>query len=130
MTWQPMTLAAAYKSIQAGCGLWIAFGTFLDDWRYASTNDPVILTSMTEEPIIPDAKPLREAAFFQAVGEHLTAQHQITDYPSWLVDPRWVLEDPWFLYPGYRLRAWQLVTTPAAFKARNIFGGDRIFNRA
>lgn len=125
-----MTLAEAYKAIQSGCGLWIAFGKFMDAWRYVSAQDPVMLLAMTEEPIIPDAPTSREATFLQAVGEHLIAQHQIKDYASWTVEPRWVLPDPWFPYPGYRLRAWQLVTTPAAFKARNIFGGDRIFNRA
>ena len=40
------------------------------------------------------------------------------------------VNEPWFLYPGWRLRAWQLVDTPAAFKSRNIFGGDRILARA
>jgi hypothetical protein len=39
------------------------------------------------------------------------------------------LPEPWFLYPGWRLRAWQLFETPVAFRVRNIFGGDRILSR-
>jgi hypothetical protein len=35
----------------------------------------------------------------------------------------------WFLYPGWRLRAWQLAETPVPFRMRNIFGGDRILSR-
>ena len=39
------------------------------------------------------------------------------------------IPEPWFLYPGWRLRAMQLVDTPAPFKARNIFGGSGILDR-
>ena len=46
--------------------------------------------------------------------------------PAWTSQPQYRLDEPWFLYPGWRLRAWQLVDTPVAFKTRNIFGGDRI----
>jgi len=40
-----------------------------------------------------------------------------------------VLPRPRFLYPGWRLRMHQLVDTPAPFKRRNIYGGDRILSR-
>jgi len=39
------------------------------------------------------------------------------------------LAEPWYLYPGTRMRAWSEETTPAPFKMRNIFGGDRILDR-
>lgn len=129
MKWTPITLTATYEAVVRGTGLWIAFGTFLDDWRYSAGHNPSHLAAMLTEPIIPQLNTHREAAFFQAVGEHLLASANVRQYPERLTNPRWVLEEPWFLYPGWRLRAWQLVTTPAAFKSRNIFGGDRIFNR-
>jgi len=47
----------------------------------------------------------------------------------WTDQECYVLQEPWFIYDGYRLRAWQLVTTPAAFKTRNIYGVDRMLER-
>ena len=50
-------------------------------------------------------------------------------FPMWTDQECYVLQEPWFIYDGYRLRAWQLVTTPAAFKTRNIYGVDRMLER-
>ena len=51
------------------------------------------------------------------------------DVPKWALSPDTVLDEPWFLIPGTSLRMDQLVNTPAAFKTRNIFGGERILSR-
>jgi hypothetical protein len=50
-------------------------------------------------------------------------------FPDWTARGEYRLAEPWFLYPGWRLRAWQLFETPAPFRMRNIFGGDRILDR-
>ena len=50
-------------------------------------------------------------------------------FPGWTAKSEYRLSEPWFLYPGWRLRAWQLVETPTPFRMRNIFGGDRILAR-
>ncbi|GAC1356456.1 MAG: hypothetical protein NVSMB38_38010 [Ktedonobacteraceae bacterium] len=49
--------------------------------------------------------------------------------PKWTGPECYVLQEPWFIYDGYRLRAWQLVMTLAAFKTRSIYGGDRMLDR-
>lgn len=46
-----------------------------------------------------------------------------------LGEPEYWLAEPWFLYLGWRLRAWQLAETPVPFRMRNVFGGDRILAR-
>jgi hypothetical protein len=61
--------------------------------------------------------------------EHLCLQEELP-IPSWTQTTSSILAQPWFLYPGWRLKPWQLATTPPSFKKRNIFGGDRILDRA
>ena len=70
----------------------------------------------------------RWAALCAAAVEWLCWQDRLP-FPTWTAKPEYILRAPWFLYPGWRLRAWQLATTPAPFKLRNIFGGDRILDR-
>src|SRR6266851_4315558 len=50
-------------------------------------------------------------------------------FPEWTKQKSYRLQEPWFLYKGWRLRAWQLATTPTPFKMRKIFGGDRMLDR-
>jgi hypothetical protein len=50
-------------------------------------------------------------------------------FPEWTSQASYRLQDPWFLYKGWKLRAWQLATTPTPFRMRNIFGGDRMLDR-
>ena len=86
---------------------------------------------ITEEGGPANGKPggtIRWVAFLAAAVEWLCARDRLS-FPSWTGNPELRLSEPWFIYPGWRLRAWQLADTPAAFKARNIFGGDRILDR-
>jgi hypothetical protein len=87
---------------------------------------------MIAEPLEPAASPSehRWAAFVAAAVDQLAweAEPRI-EPPAWVREDRFVLAEPWFLLPGWRLRMHQLVDTPAAFKRRNIFGGDRIIAR-
>jgi hypothetical protein len=124
--YQPQTAAATVRLISDGVDPWLAIGHFLDDWRRTGPADRLRLAS--EPPAAVTGPDLRWAALLAAAVECLCAQDGLP-FPSWTSRPEYRLSEPWFLYAGSRLRAWQLVDTPAAFKARNIFGGDRILDR-
>jgi hypothetical protein len=124
--YQPQTATATLQRIDDGTDPWVALGDFLDDWRRTpSTERPGLVTA----PLQPVSEPnARWAALISGAVEWLCAQDGL-EFPSWTGRPEYRLPEPWFLYPGGRLRAWQLFETPVAFRVRNIFGGDRILDR-
>jgi hypothetical protein len=124
--YQAQTAAVTLQLIADGVDPWLAVGQFVDDWRRA---DPAERPRLVSEPL-PDVAPayLRWAALLAAAVDWLCAQDRLPA-PSWTNRPEYRLAEPWFLYPGWRLRAWQLAETPVPFRMRNIFGGDRILSR-
>ena len=124
--YRAQTAAEALRYIVEGVDPWLAVGQFQDDWRRTELPRRA---ELCREPL-PDvpAPHLRWAAFLAAAVEYLCWQDG-APFPGWTSCPEYRLAEPWFLYPGWRLRAWQLVETPAPFKMRNIFGGDRILSR-
>lgn len=126
--WHRYTSAESFQRILDGEDPWIAIGDFLDEWKREQVHDRPDLVA---DPIASDAPAdLRQwMAFFCAMTEHLCIQEDLP-IPSWTQAAHSILAKPWFLYPGWRLKPWQLATTPPAFKKRNIFGGDRILDRA
>ena len=121
--------AETIERIRGGEPPWVAMGDFLDDWRRAT---PTRRRAMIRTPVQPEGaqKLARWASLLAASVDRLCwiAEPRMPA-PAWVLDPRFILPEPWFLLPGWRSRAHQLVDTPAAFKARNIFGGDRILAR-
>jgi len=126
--WHRYTSAESFQRILNGEEPWIAIGDFLDEWRREEVKDRAELVI---DPLVSFIPPEMEkwATFFSAMVEDLCVQDGLP-VPSWTQDAHFILEHPWFLYPGWRLKVWQLATTPPSFKKRNIFGGDRILNRA
>ena len=124
--YQPQAAAETLRLIVGGVAPWLAFGQFLDDWRGAPAGQRAPL-AWEPPPDVP-AEHLRWAALLAAAVEWLCVQDGLP-VPPWTGRASYRLEEPWFLYPGWRLRAWQLIETPAPFKTRNIFGGDRILSR-
>jgi hypothetical protein len=124
--YRPQTAAETLRLIQTSPDAWVPFCQFLDDWRYLAVEARPALCA---EPL-PDAEGehLRWAALLAAAVEALCAEDGLP-FPAWTGRAEYQLREPWFLYPGWRLRAWQVATTPAPFKMRNIFGGDRILSR-
>jgi len=124
--YQPQTAAATLRLIASGVDPWLALGQFLDDWR---RTDAAQRPALAAEPLpdVPDQQ-LRWAALLAAAVEWLRARDG-SPFPSWTIRAECRPSEPWFLYSGWRLRAWQLAETPVVFRMRNIFGGDRILDR-
>lgn len=119
------TIAETFDQICANPQPWVAIGNFLNDWWFFAVEHRC---EMIDTPIAaaPTPETQRWAAFCAAMVEWLCWQEGLS-FPEWTSKKCYVLPEPWFLYekPGYR--PWLLATTPAPFKIRNIFGGDRMF---
>lgn len=127
--WHRQTNAETLQRIYNGTTPWVAIGDFLDDWKRSAVEDRFELVA--EPPIAAEAvteDQQKWLAFCAAMVEWLCWQDDLP-FPEWTSKEDFSLKEPWFLYKGWRLRAWQLATTPAPFKARNIFGGDRMLDR-
>ncbi len=130
--WHRQTIAETFALIVKEPAFpWVAIGDFLDDWRQSAREDrlELVATGVPDADLTQDNLELRRwAAFCAAMVEWLCWQDQLP-FPPWTNRTEYRLSEPWFLYPGDLLRAWQLATTPAPFKMRNIFGGDQILDR-
>lgn len=127
--WQRQTIGETYRRICRQPSFpWLAVGDFLDDWRRSALEDR--LTLVEDGIIAVESEPSlrRWAAFCSAMVEWLCWQDHLA-FPSWTAGAEFHLNEPWFLYPGLALRPWQLASTPAPFKMRNIFGGDHMLDR-
>jgi hypothetical protein len=124
--WEPLTAADGVRMILGGVDPWLAFGQFLDDWRRTGLARRPDLVREPLPEVLPDLN--RWAALFAAAVDSLCNQDGLAA-PHWINRSEYRLPEPWFLYPGLSLRAWQLIETPVPFRMRNIFGGDRILSR-
>lgn len=127
--YRPQTARETIARICAGTDTWVAVGDLIDDWH---RSDHVARERMIGEPLGTVTKEWeRWAAFIAATVDQLAWESEPRiDPPEWVSDEGYFLREPWFLFPGWRLRMHQLVDTPGAFKRRNIYGGDRILSRA
>lgn len=119
------TIAETFQQICNEQAPWVAIGNFLNDWWFFAVEhrNELITTAL---PPAPTPESLRWAAFCAAMVEWLCQQDALP-FPPWTNQQCYVLEMPWFLYEKPDYRAWLLATTPAPFKMRNIYGGDRMF---
>ena len=127
--WHRQTIAETLQRIYNSTTPWVAIGDFLDDWRRSAIEDRSELVA--DSPVTADALTKDQQkwlTFCAAMVEWLCWQDNLP-FPEWTSKEGSSLQEPWFLYKGWRLRAWQLATTPAPFKVRNIFGGDRMLDR-
>lgn len=131
IAYQPATAAQAFERILRGEDPHLVVGDFLDDWR---RTPPAERAALVADPIGEPGGNIerqRWAAFYAAMVEMLcwTNETGRLAFPRWTANPAYRLPEPWFLVPGWPLRAWQLFTTPVPFRMRNIFGGDNLLNR-
>ena len=133
--WHRPTIAETFERIKTTAHPWVPIGDFLEDWRHSELADRLELVqlgfaSSDDAPESSEHSELqRWAAFCAAMVEWLCWQDGLP-FPEWTSRPEYVLDEPWFLYPGHLSRAWQLASTPTPFKMRKIFTGDRVLNRA
>jgi hypothetical protein len=122
------TAAEKFDRILSGTMPWVAIGDFLDDWRRLPQPER---SGLVSQPIAEagDALEMRRWAAFLAATVEWLCWNDGLPFPAWTSSPAYTLPEPWFLYPGWRLRAWQLATTPTPFRMRNIFGGDHMLDR-
>lgn len=130
--YQPTPLAKAWAAALSEGTPRIALGNFLDDWRRFP--DPQRRALLVEVPIADETKGdedaedaaghlHRWACFMAAAVEFLTVRDGVPT-PDWVYWDCWTLSTPWFMFPHWKLRAWQLAATPPPWKRRRIFGGD------
>ena len=127
--WHRQTIAETFEGIKTSSTPWVPIGDFLDDWRRSEREDRLELVEMGIGPAGDDPALRRWTAFCAAMVEWLCWQDRLP-FPDWTSRDEYRLAEPWLLYPDHLLRAWQLATTPTPFKMRNIFGGDRMLDRA
>lgn len=126
--WKRNTIEETFNSIREGRSPWVPIGNFLDDWRRSDVEDRLELVCMGIAFAGNDPELLRWAAFCAAMVEWLCWQDHLP-FPEWTSNSEYSLPQPWFLYPGDLLRAWQLASTPTPFKMRNMFTGDQVLSR-
>lgn len=120
------TIADAAKQIAQGEDPWFALGSFLHDWwcyaveaRAELIAEPPVLDTTLEEK--------RWSAFCAATVEELCFRTNFP-YPTWINNPDYVLEQPWFYDPQPSQRDWLLSTTPEPFRRRNVFVGGNVLD--
>ena len=118
--------ADTLRRIDEGWDPWLAIGQFLDDWRTAEAaqRDGMVADALPDTAI----EHPRWSALIAAAVDYLCAEDGLAA-PAWTRRAEYRLTEPWFLYDGWRLRAWQIAETPVPFRMRNVFGGDRILAR-
>ncbi len=126
-TYRYHTVSETFDSICNDQTPWVAIGNFLNDWWFYSVEHPRELVAKPIAPA-PSTETQRWAAFCAAMVEWLCWQEGLP-FPEWTSQECYILSDPWFFYEDWNSRAWLLATTPAPFKMRNIYGGDRMFLR-
>ena len=119
------TITETFENICKGETEWVAIGNFLNDWWYYAVDSRKKLIETPLAPA-PTSGLHRWAAFCAAMVEWLCEQDDIP-CPSWVKQKGYVLPDPWFYDDKWTRKAKLLATSPASFKRRNIYGGDRMF---
>ncbi len=129
MVYYRKTVTEAFQILSSqGQTPYVVLGDFLDDFY---TAEQVERLRMIKDPLpktIDNKEIWKWAVYFVAAIDLLCYQFEIPS-PEWVRDPIYNLDHPWFLFEGWRLRAWELVKTPVPFKMRNIFTGDKVLIR-
>jgi hypothetical protein len=114
---RPQTLAEVAARIADGEGPGYAIKDFLHEFH-----DSGHLSMLQAEPAnlegnVPEGKRLN--AFLQALAVYLAVEIDC-DPPTW-TQASIKLADPWFASPGFAMRNYLLLSSPAPFRTRNLF---------
>ncbi len=129
MEYYRQTAAEAFEKISQGTAEpYRVLGDFLDDFYSATAAERVRMLMTSLPTSAENIKTWRWLVYFVAAIDWLCFHFEM-ETPKWVRNPIYDLDEPWFLFEGWRLRAWQLAMTPVPFKMRNIFTGDRVLSR-
>ena len=127
--WDRYTAFDSFHRLKLGESPWVALGDFLDDWYRSDPADRLELVTRPLEEASTDYE-RNFATLFAGVIEELCRMEGFAP-PSWIMEPRYYLEEPW--YPTARKEAFRRFleeTTPPPLKVRKVFIGDRALLRA
>ena len=129
MAYYRETAAEAFEKIAQGTAEpYRVLGDFLDDFYSADISERMSMLATPLPTTVTHPKTWRWLVYFVAAIDWLCFRFAL-EVPEWVRNPIYDLDEPWFLFEGWRLRAWQLTTTPVPFKMRNIFTGDTVLSR-
>ena len=124
------TFRRSYTQILAGSDPWIPLGNFMHQFfGYYKHHRAELVREAIEEPESLTVEQFQWAVFCAASVEHLCKKYEIP-CPSWALNPRYILEAPWYYDMNADLPEVQedlRQTTPEEFSRRNIFCGDRTY---
>ena len=126
---RPSTLAEAIERVRGGEPYEVALAEFVDSFLSALDSGAPFAAIETSPPLCGDA---RIDALAGAIAEYLAKQHRLGRVPGWTSAPCRRLDEPWFTTsstsPG--MREYLTFSSPAEFRSRNIFTGERPLRRA
>ena len=125
------TFKRSFEKICAGVNPWLPLGNFMHQFfgeyqhlQQELVREPIELPAETLSQDI-----LRWAVFCAASVEYLCHKYDLS-CPEWAMNPRYVLNEPWYYAPKGDNPVVQedlRKTTPKEFTNRNIFCGDRTY---
>lgn len=125
---RPSTLSETYGRIIAGEPREKAFAEFLDTFYTLPDSGRQGQALKDEPPLTGD---VRLDALAGAAASYLAKKYS-AEIPDWVAGPMRYLKEPWFTTerPGPGINEYLWHSSPAEFRARNIFTESRPFRRA
>lgn len=124
------TFRHSFEQICTGEEPWIPLGNFMHQFfgQYKHRREELVRDPI-EVPEQVSTELFRWAVFCAASVEYLCKTYDLS-VPSWSLDDRYRLEEPWYYAIGADLPQVQeklRQTTPEEFSQRNVFCGDRTY---
>lgn len=124
---QFQTMSKAFSQICEGERPWTALGNFMNYWyEYAKNRRDALIIDPLPAYDLQNRELHQWAVFCAASVEWFSNKYQVP-CPSWVHNPLYILDAPWFFYTTEKAKVGLLETTPEEFKRRNIFCGDRCY---
>jgi hypothetical protein len=114
---RPKTLNEVGRRILNGGEPGYEIKDFLHEFQDSSNINMLLAAPPQLEGCVSEGK--RLSAFLQALAVYLATRLDC-DPPDW-TKPQIQLPEPWFASPGIALRNYLLISSPAPFRARNLF---------
>ena len=105
----------------------LAFGQFLDDFRFAPFEVKYIL--IKDEPKCEGID--REILCLAAAAAHKLANDNGLDVPTWVYNPAFVMPEPYYARgtKNIEFQKHLVETSPPEYASRNVFFGDNVLLR-